>query len=163
MNLIGRIFFEILFLAIGTSCTVPASPLGSFNTRGAASRTYTYTASFTGTAVLEFGFDTQGGSKDGYLDNVSVLNINASNSEMLMNGNFDNGNLVGWQLICNSTCMGSVISSSSCQSASYCYHNGCQGATDFIRQPFVVTIGYVYRLSFWMELDNTQSAFVHIF
>jgi hypothetical protein len=151
-----------LLLSIVTSCTAPTSPLGNFNGAITTSATYTYTASFTGTAVLEFGFLASGSSKDGYLDSVSVMNMNASNSEMLINGDFDNGTLIGWQLLCGSSCIGN-LGSTSCHSTPFCYHNGCQGATDFIRQPFIVTIGYVYRVTFWIKVDNSQSAFVHIF
>lgn len=154
-------FLKILFLCIVTSCTTPSSPLGNFNGAVTTSATYTYTASFTGTAVLEFGFYASGNNKDGYLDDVSVINLNASNSQMLTNGNFNTGTLIGWQQICGTTCMGDVASTS-CNSAPSCYHNGCQGATDFIRQPFVVTIGNVYTISFWIKVDNSQSAFVHI-
>lgn len=154
-----------LFFYIATSCSTAISTIATFNS-GSTSATYTYTANFTGTAVLEFGFSASGANKDGYLDDVSILDRNASNSEMLINGGFENGTLIGWQVLCTSGCSGStgnITASASCQTGSYCYHDGCKGSTDFVRQVFTVTMGDVYTLSFWIQVDNSQSAFVTIF
>jgi hypothetical protein len=81
-----------------------------------------------GTAVLEFNFKGQNGVDYWHLDDVSILDENASNSEMLVNGDFENGTLVGWQLICSSNCQSSsgVILNSSCNKGLFCYRDGCK-------------------------------------
>jgi hypothetical protein len=128
--------------------------------------TYTYTASFTGTAVLQFGFASSGANKIGNLDDVSIVDTNASNSEMLINGGFENGSLIGWQTLCTSTCTGGYqgsLSTTSCNTGLYCYADGCKGGVEFLRQLFTVTIGDIYTLSFWISVANTQTIYVQIF
>ena len=56
---------------------------------------YDYTALSTRTAVLEFSFKSIGNNKVGYLDNVSIVDMNVSNAQMLINGGFENGTLLG--------------------------------------------------------------------
>jgi hypothetical protein len=126
--------------------------------------TYTYTASFTGTAVLQFGFASIGNNKIGYLDDVSIVDTNSSNSQMLINGGFENGSLVGWQVLCSSSCGGFAgsLSTTSCHTGSYCYTNGCFGGLDFLRQTFTSTIGHIYTLSFWIQVHVSQNAYVQI-
>ncbi|CAF1512111.1 unnamed protein product, partial [Rotaria sordida] len=101
-----------------TSCTTPSSTILYYNSAPTSytQQTYNYIASSTGTAVLEFGFHSIGSNKDGYLDDVSIVDTNASNSEMLMNGDFENGTLVGWQMICGSNCvsLSGTLSMASC-------------------------------------------------
>jgi hypothetical protein len=129
------------------------------------SPTYTYTGSFTGTAVLEFGFYSQGNNKIGYLDDVSIVDTNASNSQMLINGGFENGSLIGWQVLCTSNCgsLSGSISTTSCNTGLYCYTDGCVNGIDFLRQTFTTNIGDIYTLSFWMQLSHNENAYVEIF
>jgi hypothetical protein len=126
---------------------------------------YTYTASFTGTAVLEFGFASTGNNKIGYLDDVSIVDTNSSNSEMLINGGFENGSLVGWQVLCSSNCGGFAgsLSTTSCNTGSYCYADGCKMGVEFLRQTFTSTIGHIYTLSFWIQVHGNQNVYVEIF
>ncbi len=99
------------------------------------------------------------------MDDVSIVDTNASNSEMLVNGGFENGTLAGWQVICTSGCApgsSGSLSTTSCNTGSFCYKDGCKGSTDILRQTFAMTIGHVYILSFWLTTAGTQSAYVSI-
>ena len=122
----------------------------------------------TGPVTLEFGFQAKNGVKTWHLDDVSIVDRNASNSEMLINGNFETGTLIGWQVLCSSqncgTSNGTIAFPPSCHTGSYCYEGGCRGAYDFLRQTFIVTIGDVYTLSFWLYTDGhpQQVAYVSI-
>ncbi len=100
------------------------------------------------------------------MDDISIVDTNASNSEMLINGDFENGTLVGWQQLCTSSCgknPGSLTTSTSCNTGSFCYMDGCKGGLDFLRQTFTTTIGHIYELMFWLEVSNNQLVFVEIF
>lgn len=125
-------------------------------------------ATYTGTGVLEFGFKAKNTNHEWHLDDVSVVNRNASNAQMITNGNFENGTLTGWQVLCTTTngCSGAggILSTSSCHGGSHCYSGECYGAYDFLRQTFSVTLGNVYTLTFWIFTDGhpQQEAFVRM-
>ncbi len=128
---------------------------------------FNYTALATGIATLEFGFKAKNPAKTWHLDDVSIVDTTPANSEMLVNGGFENGTLIGWQVICSSiNCggTGGTIVQSPCYSGSYCYEGACQGAYDFLHQSFNVTIGHVYLLSFWLYTDGhaQEAAYVQI-
>ncbi|CAF1189702.1 unnamed protein product [Rotaria sordida] len=87
-------------------------------------QTYTYTAVSTGMKQLEFGFKAGSASKTWHLDDVSIIDKNASNSEKLVNGGFENGTLTGWQVLCSTINCGTKagnITQSNCHTGSYCY------------------------------------------
>ncbi|CAF3350554.1 unnamed protein product [Rotaria socialis] len=101
--------------------------------------------------TLEFGFKAKTSAKTWHLDDVSVIDTNASNSEMLINGNFENGTLIGWQAFCsnlNGGGTGGTITQSSCHNGSYFYDGASAVAYDFLRQSFSMAIRHVYVLSF---------------
>jgi hypothetical protein len=156
-----------MFTYAGTSCNTPTSTIFYFN--GAPSsytqETYNYNASSTGTATLQFGFATTAANKHAYLDDVSIVDTNASNSEMLINGGFENDTLVGWQLICTSSCStgSSGAISTSSYSGLFCYADGCKDGPDFLQQAFSITIGHVYTLNFWLYMDSQLKVYVTIF
>ncbi|CAF4147236.1 unnamed protein product [Rotaria sp. Silwood2] len=130
-------------------------------------QTYTYTAASTSMNTLEFGFKAVNPAKAWHLDDVSIIDKNASNSEMLVNGGFENGTLIGWQVLCSSLNCGTTsgnITQSNCHTGSYCYQGVCQNAYDFLRQTFSVISGHVYILSFWLYTDghHSQAAYVNI-
>lgn len=155
-----------LHIDIGTSCSIPTTPIMQYTSSISPYKSvnYTFTAVYTGTAVLEFGFRTNGANKYGYLDDVSIVNRNASNSEMLINGNFESGSLNGWQVICNSTCPSTsgTISNSGCRSSTYCYIDECKNGIEFLQQGFSITAGYTYTLSFWVTLTNNKDLYISI-
>ncbi|CAF1296318.1 unnamed protein product [Rotaria sordida] len=130
-------------------------------------QTYTYTGTSTGLKILEFGFKAVSTTKTWHLDDVSIINKNASNSEMIVNGGFENGNLIGWQVLCSSTNCGTKggnITQSDCHTGSFCYEGTCQNDYDFLRQTFTVINGHVYVLTFWLYTDghHSQLAYVNI-
>lgn len=129
--------------------------------------TFYYLALSTGTAILEFGFQAQNLRKVWYVDDVSIKDVNASYAEMISNGGFESGSLMGWQVACSSTNCGGTggfLSQSDCHTGSYCYIGACQGNYDFLRQSFNVVIGHLYTLSFWIKTDGNpqQAAYVDI-
>ncbi|CAF3707319.1 unnamed protein product [Rotaria sp. Silwood1] len=122
---------------------------------------------FPNRTVIEFGFKAVNQVKTWHLDDVSLKDKNASNAEMLVNGGFENGSLVGWQVLCSSIICGTTagnITQSNCHTGSYCYEGACQNAYDFLRQTFSVTSGHVYILSFWLYTNghHSQAAYVNI-
>jgi hypothetical protein len=128
---VKNLFFRyILFrtAATSTSCNTPTSTAQYYNSFTATftAATYTYIASSTGTAVLEFGFSSQGANQFGYLDDVSIVDTNASNAEMLINGGFENTTLAGWQLLCPSNCLANsgVLTLPPCHTGYFCYIGG---------------------------------------
>ena len=119
---------------------------------------FSYQASFTGTVILEFGFLAKSSSKVWFLDDVSIIDRNASNSEMLVNGDFELGSLESWQVVCSRTnCggTGGVIDHSDCHTGSYCYKGACRRAYDFLRQSCNVVNGRIYTLTYWIKTNGS--------
>ncbi|CAF1155110.1 unnamed protein product [Adineta steineri] len=115
--------------SITASCATPTSTIMSWTSsmQTYQLQTYNYTAPFSGIGVLEFGFNINTRIGFWYLDDVSMLDMNASNSEMLVNGNFELDNLNGWQSLCATNCgsRAGMIINSPCN-GSYCYQDGCR-------------------------------------
>ena len=128
--------------------------------------TYNYTASSDGIGFLTFSFYTITGTYYWHLDDISVIDTNAYNTEMIINGNFENGTLFGWQQLCTQNCSISsgAITNSSCHSGSYCYQDACKNGRDSLQQTFLKTNGHMYRLSFWIRSDGgpIQTIFIGI-
>jgi hypothetical protein len=110
--------------------------------------------------TLVFGFST-GGSAYIYLDNVSVVDNNASSIQLLNNPSFENSasNLTGWTTWCASSCntgyAGKVLANSSCHSGN-CYIDHCHTPDyDYLVQSFPAAIGHIYTISFWLQLVGT--------
>jgi hypothetical protein len=158
---------------IDNLCTPSTSPIFIYTTTPTSYQlqTYPYLALSTGIATLEFGFKAKSSSKSWHLDDVSVVDIIAPNSELLVNGGFENGSLIGWQVLCSSVNCGAsggvLVSSLSslCHMGSYCYEGACQGNYDYLRQSFPITIAHIYTISFWLytDGDNHQAAYSNIF
>ena len=105
-----------------------------------------------------FGFVCDGsGQRYWFLDDVSVVDVNASSMQLIQNPSFDNSTsaLTGWSQWCTSTCptgqAGQITSGSNCTSTN-CYMDHCYGGgvIDFLSQTFSATIGHVYTISFWL-------------
>lgn len=105
-----------------------------------------------------FGFTADGsGKRIWFLDDVSVVDLNASTIELLQNPSFDNctTTLTGWTQYCTSTCpsgsanAGQVATGINCTSTN-CYMDRCygSGAFDLLSQSFLTTIGSIYTISF---------------
>jgi hypothetical protein len=164
-----RLYIYIFSFA-DTSCSVPTTTTMSYSDAPTVytNETYSFTGSLTGTGLLEFGFYSQTSSLFWHLDDVSIIDTNASNSEMLTNGGFEASTLNGWQVLCSSTnCKppsGSILTNTSCYTGSYCYEGACEKNYDFLRQTFTVTLGHIYSLSFKLYTDSQpqQKAYVKI-
>ncbi len=122
---------------------------------------YNYTAIST-VPTLVFGFTTTSGAGFSYLDDVSVVDNNASSIQLLNNPGFENttSNLTGWATWCISPCTGGypgkVITNSSCHSGS-CYIDHCRSNYDYLVQSFSATIGHTYTISFWLQQFGTTT------
>ncbi|CAF1045592.1 unnamed protein product, partial [Didymodactylos carnosus] len=163
------------------SCSAAASTTMAtgqlvYLTSTSPSNTYAnYTYNFTATSVLStLRFAFKGGGAGGspgphrwYLDNVSVKEKNTSNTEMLINGGFEMGDLTGWTLFCNSSCgsgtSGVVVADATycyvATGSSYCYYDWCNGGGsgnyDYISQSFTSVIGYWYVMRFSLRQSGT--------
>jgi len=104
-----------------------------------------------------FGFMAEpNGQRVIFLDDVSIVDVAATGTQLLQNPSFDNSStaLTGWTQYCTNSCTatgafgGTVASGSNCSTnncyADYCYSTGI----DFLSQSFPTTIGHVYTLSY---------------
>jgi hypothetical protein len=120
---------------------------------------YLITAQYTSDFNLNFIFQGDS-SASWHLDDISLTPFNESNSELLVDGDFENS-LNGWTLDCWEGCeIGSsgLLSMDSCHSGSMCYIDACTGAYDFLFQSVNLTSGNVYNLSFWLFLSAGGSS-----
>lgn len=114
----------------------------------------TYSNTFTPSTSGRYRvrFSSLSGSKDWFLDNISIVVSSGSGTNLLMNGNFESGPSIGWHLYsCSGACSGSIAASGSCVGNSgWCYSNLCgqNGNIQFLEQFFDVTAGVTYILSF---------------
>lgn len=107
---------------------------------------------------MSFAFLCDGsGQRYWYLDDVSVVDTANPSIELLQNPSFENSSstLIGWIQSCTNTCPspslngGKATSSGNCYSGS-CYVDHCygSGATDYLSQTFMATVGHIYTISF---------------
>jgi hypothetical protein len=117
---------------------------------------YTYTAPNIDSAKLTFALRND--PVYWYLDDVSVTN--SSGDELLLNGGFELGNLLGWTY-CNpnSAADAGVVSSSNPHTGSYSYMDGSINASDYLSQTFAVVPNNNYLITFWLSADSTYSTF----
>jgi hypothetical protein len=94
------------------------------------------------------------------LDSVSVNHTNA-NTNILINGGFEMGNLTGWTQYCatDANCGGSgtkhgQLTASPCYSGTYCYQDKCYptGHFDYLVQSFSTVSGDYYLISFYLKI-----------
>ena len=79
---------------------------------------------------------------------------NESNSEILVDGDFESGSFQHWQMTCsdeNCGGTGSSLDGSNCLTRSYCYKGSCRNNYDFLQQSFHVIYRHVYVLHFWIK------------
>ncbi|CAF2103255.1 unnamed protein product, partial [Rotaria magnacalcarata] len=119
---------------------------------------YPFTASDSSSTVT-FILTGDDGAKMHYwlLDDVSV-NDTATNTNILVNGNFDQGTLNGWTQFCatDANCGNGdygQLTTSPCRSAAYCYMDKCDngGYYDYLLQSFDTVTGNYYILSFYIR------------
>jgi len=114
---------------------------------------YLFTATST-TTRIRFTSATDQSNKDWYVDSVSVVINGGAGANLLINGNFETGSSVGWQIFaCDNSCSAVVKTSTKCLSGSgWCYNNACTPTTNiqFLEQYFATTIGVTYNITFWI-------------
>ncbi|CAF0861428.1 unnamed protein product [Adineta steineri] len=155
--------------SVSISCIPSTNYVLSYTTSplSYAQQTYSFTAQHSGFATLEFGFKAKNSAFTWHLDDVSIIDTSVLNIEMLVNGNFQTGTLIGWQVLCSNTNCGGTGGSlvqTTCHTGSFCYKGACAGNYDYLRQSFPITIGHIYALSFWVYTDghSSQAAYVNI-
>lgn len=139
--------------------------------------TYTYVA-IASTTRITFAFREDLGSF--LLDDVSVVNINSSNNELIVDGSFENGSLSpSWDhcVPFNSTSDGFILSNATnltwenvtflTLTGSYCYCDGIVAFADYLSQTFATQIGATYKISYWLfnrgsGTDNNADIFLSI-
>ncbi len=94
------------------------------------------------------------------LDDISVNHTNTS-TDVLINGDFENGTLMGWTQYCatNSNCGTGYygqLTNSTCYSGSYCYVDKCDNY-DYLTQSFVTVSGDYYLISFYLRIYSSGS------
>jgi hypothetical protein len=125
---------------------------------------YSYSFNATGSsATLTFaGIGDAGGPAHNYflLDSISV-NHTSANTNVLINGGFETGDLTGWTMFCNTssncngTYYGQVITSQYYQ-GTHCYMDDCRNY-DYLTQSFSTVSGDSYLISFYIK-PNTVPA-----
>ena len=125
------------------------------------SYSYNYTATQT-TSTLLFGFKTD--STDVfYLDDVSVVDSNASSIELLTDPSFENATIsaTDWITSCETTCTSQIISGPQCFGSSgdcfmaYCTANS--SSIFFLSQSFMAIIGNTYTISYMLKQEGNSS------
>ncbi|CAF1125884.1 unnamed protein product [Adineta steineri] len=103
-----------------------------------------------------------GGGADHYwlLDEVSVNHTN-TNTDVLINGDFETGNLNGWTQYCNTTanCVAGYSTqtvTSPCHSGSHCVYDACKN-TDYLEQAFSTVVGDYYIISYYLRNGNADA------
>ena len=145
------------------------STIGRIFTFAAGSAPTTYTLStyaFTAnTSLVSLNFAMQadeGNNRYWLLDNVSVNRTN-TNTNVLINGNFETGDLTGWTQYCATTanCAGALffgrVTNTSCYMGKYCYVDKCDinNRFDYLTQSFTTVIGESYIVSFYLRLFSS--------
>jgi hypothetical protein len=122
---------------------------------------YNYSATQT-TPTLLFGFKVDS-IHAYYLDDVSVVDNNASSIELLSNPDFENSTIdaIDWITSCETTCTSQIITGSECFGSSgnclmaYCTANS--SSIFFLSQSFMATIGNTYTISYMLNQRGNSS------
>ena len=83
-----------------------------------------------------------------------------TSTNVLVNGDFEAGNLNGWSQYCNNdaNCKPSGYyahtTTNSCYAGSYCVYDSCQNY-DYLYQSFSTVIGHYYSISYYLRTGAT--------
>ncbi|CAF1060135.1 unnamed protein product [Adineta steineri] len=160
----------------GTAVT--SSPPGNILNLPPSSATTTYsqyTHGFTASnsvATLSFIITGEGGGGAVHywvLDEVSVNHTNA-NTDVLINGGFETGNLNGWTQYCNtdSVCEDKTTgnyahtTTTLCYAGTYCVYDSCKN-TDYLEQSFSTVVGDYYFISYYIRIEPDKGGPLQIY
>ena len=114
---------------------------------------------FTATSPIQtLSFRFEVGLNDYYyLDDVSVVNVNAPGTQLLTNPSFENSptTIVNWTVACSVMCSfkADLETGINCYLLLSCLRAMCNGHNETVSQKFGTTIGDLYSVSFWLRLD----------
>ena len=139
------------------SCSPPSSEyIDVFTHTSNSYQFYSYLITAQQSGDLNLVFIFQGDSSASWhLDDVSLTISNQSDSELLINGNFEDS-LYGWTLNCWENCAANssgLLSMDECHSGSMCFVDMCTNAYDFFSQNVYLELNTTYNLSFWLYLS----------
>ena len=103
---------------------------------------------------LTVTFSWRDSTTDWLLDNITLMDVNKS-SDVLSNGDFETGNLTGWNY-CNpnssssASRMGITGSPYNAKSGQQYYFGGPTTSADYLSQTIRSEESHLYRLSFWL-------------
>ncbi|CAF5014807.1 unnamed protein product, partial [Rotaria socialis] len=119
---------------------------------------YGFTASDSSSTVTFTITGDSGGGKHYWLIDDASVNDTTNNTNVLTNGNFDEGTFNGWTQFCatDANCGNDFygqLTNSSCRSAPGCYMDRCNngGFYDYLLQSFETVSGNYYILSFYIR------------
>ncbi|CAF0855657.1 unnamed protein product [Adineta steineri] len=158
---------NVISLSIAPSCGSVSSPPGQILTLTVSSATttyhrynYSFTANDLSSTLSFIATGDAGGPADHYwlLDQVSVNDMNSS-TNVLINGDFETGNLNGWSQFCNTdanckTTQYAHTVSSPCYAGTYCVYDACQNF-DYLYQSFSTVVGHYYLISYYLRGGGT--------
>ncbi len=136
--------------------------LGSLPNTGYTLYSYTFTATGSSATLTFAGTGDAGGPAHNYflLDSISV-NHTSVQTNVLINGGFETGDLTGWTMFCNtsSNCNGAYygqVTTNQCYQGNYCYKDYCHNY-DYLTQSFTTVSGDSYLISFYI-MPNANAA-----
>ncbi|CAF0838255.1 unnamed protein product [Adineta steineri] len=149
----------------GTYVYNPPGQILSLSAKTATTNYTLYTYGFMANhtlATLSFIITGEGGGGPGHywlLDEVSVNHTNA-NANVLINGDFETGNLNGWTQYCNTSANCDYKSTgyyahtitSPCYAGTYCIYDACKD-TDYLEQSFSTVAGDYYFISYYIRIE----------
>jgi hypothetical protein len=142
----------VTFLA--TTTVSPGSPVTLWSMSNPCSSTSSYfQVSFyyyaqNSSETLTFGIVN--GPAYTYLDDVSVIDVTQSSTQLLCNGGFENGTCICWSGTC-------PINTSPCHTGSYCINNGYTSMT-YMSQTFNTIVGDLLYISFYTYWSGSGSS-----
>jgi hypothetical protein len=121
---------------------------------------FNWTATTTGNTI---NFKFRNDPRDWFIDDVSVLDSSAN--QLITNGGFEggtsgiaNGHPMAdswfWSGSSCSCCIGVVTTTA--ESGTYSWDDGCSGATDNLSQPISTISGNTYYISWWLKNSGSS-------
>lgn len=104
-----------------------------------------------------------------YLDDVSVVDVNTSNLQLLNNPSFENSTIVpnGWTVLCTESCDNSgtkINNNNKCRlSTGTCLKLGCHNSISFLGLNFSTIFSHIYTISYRSMLSGSAHSENHFY